>query len=461
MKPPFPSEFSDNGNANIPYAETLTDQAWARVASWVLSSLEPGKRTNARAVLEQHPVLASNHNAVVRLALEEFSQAVEAGESPEIESYVQRFPEVGPRLREDLELLMVLRESDDSLFLTHEQPVASWPECPCRFGPFQLESPLGGGPESRVFRAVHAKSGEARIIKVTRAAGPEIAVRAAVRSPRIVPIEGPFRDPRWSLVGLPMPILGRATLQDFYERAWREHRLPESIEGLEEQADAVARAEGFERAPLAFSEFLLIALLQVARALSVLHRGGYMHGDVKPANLLIGDDGLIRIFDFDLTHALEGEFQRWGGTPQFTAPEHLARLSAEPESRRLAQVDTRMDVFSFGATAYLLITGRFPFGWVRTDLSRAEATCTLLERQRMGARPISDLNPDLDPAIGELVHACLAFRPTDRPDSMQRIVDELESRLTPRQLQRRSWTRWTRQWWSRLTGQRRPSRNSV
>jgi len=106
-------------------------------------------------------------------------------------------------------------------------------------------------------------------------------------------------------------------------------------------ADRVAR-EG----PLTWEAALPLGL-EAARALALLHREGLFHRDVKPANLLVGADGRVRLADFGLARPLAGTLSA-AGSPAFAAPEVIAGRVGDG---RLA------DVYSLGATLAYLVTG--------------------------------------------------------------------------------------------------------
>jgi len=94
----------------------------------------------------------------------------------------------------------------------------------------------------------------------------------------------------------------------------------------------------------------------VLSALSAAHRAGIVHRDVKPENILLSDDGLVKVADFGLARAIESDAAatRTGlmmGTVAYCAPEQIAR----------GQSDPRSDVYSAGVVLYELLTGHQPF----------------------------------------------------------------------------------------------------
>jgi serine/threonine-protein kinase len=103
------------------------------------------------------------------------------------------------------------------------------------------------------------------------------------------------------------------------------------------------------------SQALLVGL-EASRALDYAHRRGLVHRDVKPANLLFGDDGRLRIADFGLARALaEAAWTEPAGTMVGTA------RYASPEQARGEPVDGRADVYSLGLVLIEAVTGKVPF----------------------------------------------------------------------------------------------------
>lgn len=116
---------------------------------------------------------------------------------------------------------------------------------------------------------------------------------------------------------------------------------------------------------LGLPQVLLVAV-QAARALGLLHRQGVIHRDVKPANLHLGDDGLLRLLDLGVAlSGREPESARLlhAGTPSYINPEqwgYALNGGYVPQQ----PPDAQSDLFALGVTLYQLLTGKLPYGEV-------------------------------------------------------------------------------------------------
>jgi serine/threonine protein kinase len=108
--------------------------------------------------------------------------------------------------------------------------------------------------------------------------------------------------------------------------------------------------------PLAEPEALRLAS-QICAAVDHLHARGFVHYDVKPANVMLCPDGSIRLIDFGLAHdVVTGRFSFGGQAPAIGSAEYVA-----PEQIRRRRGRTSADVYSIGAVLYTMLTGRAPF----------------------------------------------------------------------------------------------------
>ena len=124
---------------------------------------------------------------------------------------------------------------------------------------------------------------------------------------------------------------------------------------------------------------------RTAEVLDVLHRSGMVHGDLKPANVIVSKEGLPHLIDFGLVHA-EGQHGTGAGTMAYVAPETLA---GRP-------VDRRVDLYALGISMYQLLTGSLPL---------PGATLAELISWHMDGDPlrVSPHLPDVPPVLDEVV----------------------------------------------------------
>lgn len=158
-------------------------------------------------------------------------------------------------------------------------------------------------------------------------------------------------------------------------------------------------------------------LSQVAAALGVAHQKGVVHRDIKPDNLLLTPAGEVKVADFGLARLAQDpatlQLTQDGftlGTPLYMSPEQV-------EGRA---VDCRSDLYSLGATAYHLLSGRPPFMGA-TSLSVA------LAHVRTAAAPLVEARPDLPAAICGIVDRLLEKDPAarfQRPAELLQAVEE-------------------------------------
>ncbi|MFO0881393.1 MAG: serine/threonine-protein kinase [Gemmataceae bacterium] len=112
---------------------------------------------------------------------------------------------------------------------------------------------------------------------------------------------------------------------------------------------------------------------QAGRGLQAAHEAGLVHCDVKPANLLVGRNGDIKVADFGLVKVLDPEQSPLNTPAQVLGTPHFM----SPEQCRGESIDPRSDVYSLAATLYTLVTGTVPFS---ADNTYARAVRPLLGR---------------------------------------------------------------------------------
>ena len=156
----------------------------------------------------------------------------------------------------------------------------------------------------------------------------------------------------------------------------------------------------------------LSIIRQAAEALAAVHEAGFIHHDVCPRNLfLLEDNETVKLIDFGLTIPATPEFCRPGnrtGTPDYMAPEVARRQPA----------DQRLDIFSFGVTAYEILTGQLPWPRGTTALNRGTTAIAVMAHSRPGT-DIREYRPQIHPDLAKAIHACIEPDPNRRCPSLR------------------------------------------
>ena len=161
------------------------------------------------------------------------------------------------------------------------------------------------------------------------------------------------------------------------------------------------------RGPLPVAQALEY-VAQVAEALQRAHEAGIVHRDVKPANVMVSDSGVVKIVDFGLATMAGTDVTREGATIGTVA-------YMSPEQTRGAAVDARSDVWSLGAVLYELLTGQRPF--------RSESDEALIYAIRHDeAKSVRGLRAEIPASLAAVVKRCLEKEPARR---YQRAADLL------------------------------------
>lgn len=158
-------------------------------------------------------------------------------------------------------------------------------------------------------------------------------------------------------------------------------------------------------------------IIQVAKALDHAHKAGFIHRDVKPKNIMITKDGVVKLADMGLARAVsdreaaEAEQGKAYGTPYYISPEQI---------RGELDVDFRADIYSLGATFYHMVTGRVPF-------DGANPSAVMHKHLKSKLVPPDQLNPAVSSGVGEIIEVCMAKDRERRYASSADLLEDLQS----------------------------------
>ena len=282
-----------------------------------------------------------------------------------------------------------------------------------KFGRYEVIAPLGVGGMGEVYRARDTKLGRDVAVKVlpdALAADPGALAR--------------FEQEARAVGSLSHPNI--LAIHDFGTEAGVCYAVTELLDG------ATLR-EKLESGPMPVRKALDYAL-QMARGLAAAHDRGVVHRDVKPDNVFVTTDGVVKILDFGLAKQIPvapGESD--ADLPTVHTDPHTVLGTAgymSPEQVRAHAADRRSDIFSFGCVLYEMLSGRRAFARGTT----VETMTAILNDDPPAfetlARPGSSA-ASVPPALSRLVLHCLEKDPNDRFQSARDLAFDLQSLASP------------------------------
>ncbi|MCH2137126.1 MAG: serine/threonine protein kinase [Phycisphaerales bacterium] len=197
-----------------------------------------------------------------------------------------------------------------------------------------------------------------------------------------------------------------------------KHRKMLRVEGVSLLMEFVDAASLDQQLPRTYDEATRI-FMQVGEALSHMHDRGYVHADLKPTNILVTEEGHVKVIDLGQACESGTVKKRIQGTPGYMAPE---------QARREA-IDERTDIFNFGATLYWVLVREV----IPTMMPPAHGDDAMLhkveEDQVEPPVPPHERNPRVPRALSELAVDCVAFNRDHRPESMDQVLVRLRSAI--------------------------------
>ncbi|MFZ9024043.1 MAG: serine/threonine protein kinase [Anaerohalosphaeraceae bacterium] len=158
-------------------------------------------------------------------------------------------------------------------------------------------------------------------------------------------------------------------------------------------------------------------ILQLVSALGHAHSLGLVHRDVKPKNIMINKDDVVKLADMGLARetsdvkAAENEKGKAFGTPYYIAPEQI---------RGLTDIDGRADIYALGATLFHMVTGRVPF--------EASAPSDVMKKHlKETLTPPDHINTALSAGISEVIETMMAKNRSERYKNMEEVMGDLKA----------------------------------
>ncbi len=419
-------------------------------------SWNDGSRKDLNYYCRLIPELVSDPGRLESVAYEEYRLRVLQGESIEPEEYSRRFgfsTATWKRLTPEPDKQQpVIDRSSLSKTLTSAwssalelaEDFTEFPECGDDFLGFHLEQQLGRGTFARVFLARQGELAD-RLVVLKVAAGRSLEPQhlARLQHTNIVPIYSVHQAGR--LTAVCMPYLGNGTLADFVQRLSTASVPPKSgqafLSTVTSQADDTQTPHSPETTAIAenrsvsavsnershierlshmsYVEAVTHIVAQIAEGLLHAHERGIVHRDLKLANILLTDDGVALILDFNLSEELVVNGPTAlavGGTLPYMAPEHLRALLHG------GVVDPRSDIYSLGVIFFELLTGKQPFPVRRGAL---ESTIDQMLEDRQKQIPSLSGQGAISPDIESIVARCLAPRMESRYQTVLELHEDL------------------------------------
>jgi hypothetical protein len=369
---------------------------------------EHDSRLAVEEYLAQLPRVALVEELKLELIVEEFSRRQDGANPPDIEQFLERFPELHEPLLRILSSPIRQRRDGEVLptvtmpYGTHasgDTSVSSVPTPPPRDKPeridrYRIERLLGEGGCGTVYLAVDE----------------ELQRHVAVKVPRRYRVEQPETIDEFFKEARVLASLDHAAIVPVYDVGRTDEGWCYVVSKFIEGTDLAGKLTHEPLSFLASAE--LIA--EIADALHYAHQRGLVHRDVKPGNILLDHEGNPFLTDFGL--ALKDE--DYGTGPEFSGT--IAYMSPEQARGEGHLVDGRSDIFSLGIVLYRLLVGARPF--------RGETHREVTERIiKVEPRPPRQLNDSIPKELERICLKALAKRVSDRYTTAKDLASELRT----------------------------------
>ena len=378
---------------NVPWNGRSPQQraTFARAVHRSARALASRWTSGCRILPEDIPRLRTGSEYAVDILYTEFLVRRQLGETPSVDEYRQRFPDLIEQLRRQISLSNALghpasaadRASLSPLTPSASESPKSWPTLPG----YEIISELGRGGMGIVYQARQLSLSRIVAIKV-------IATNLAAESG----VLARFDRERVLLAQLAHQNL--VVAYDAGQLTDVQYFVMEFVDGV-----SLAFLVG-QRGVLPVPETCEV-VRQAALGLQHIHEHGLVHRDIKPSNLLVSTSGTVKIIDLGLARfeSLPSQvenittYRQLLGSLDYIAPEQCEDSHS---------VDIRADIYSLGCTMYELLAGRAPFAAAGSMLMKIRAHGV------ESARPIRERRPDVPEQLADTMERMLAKNRDDR-----------------------------------------------
>ena len=261
---------------------------------------------------------------------------------------------------------------------------------------FKLHNRVGQGSMSKVWRATDTETGRTVVIKVLD------TPKTAALKKRFVGLKRP--DEGEIAVTLDHPNVVK-TFEYGTTNQKEEFLVMEFVDGVGFNVLVETRAKQLMGNELDY-------LIQMAEGIEYFHRSGYIHRDICPRNAMVTTEGVVKLIDFGLAVPNTPDFRKPGnrtGTANYMAPELIKRQPTDP----------RIDVFSFGVTAFETFTGTLPW-------ESAQSLEAMLKHVNQPGRDPREARADLPEGIVKVIQKGIERDREKRFQTMREFIDAMK-----------------------------------
>ncbi len=261
---------------------------------------------------------------------------------------------------------------------------------------YQIDESIGSGGMALVFRGQDLLLGRKVAIKVLR---PQFVSDADfIRR---------FQREARSAASLNHPNI--VNVYDIGQDGDVYYLVMENIEGINLKEKII------KDGPLPLEQALTI-MEQICQALAAAHRNDIIHCDIKPHNILLNEEGIIKVTDFGIARAMSSGTMTYSDTVVGSAP------YISPEQAKGENITPSSDIYSLGVVAYEIFAGCPPF--------KGESPITIaLKHIRETPEPVSRFNPSLPSFIEQIVMQALEKTPEERYENAEEILKDIREAL--------------------------------